>query len=209
MQEAENLLQEMSQNFARQLMDLKGNLSQSGLAELAMEVNGLAKQRLVLRYWIQQHHHVLPDENVLECLRLMMTTANTDKQPCIAWSNVEVRVFQGWLTILRQRPPIDSSWQAEWDGKSPLLLPDGSRLVVIADAEENGLKLRVSYRQGGERIFRHGQHQLLKKLMQSEFIPPWQRDVLPLIWRDNQLIAVGGTKLSCDSNRLRFELEKA
>jgi tRNA(Ile)-lysidine synthase len=56
----------------------------------------------------------------------------------------------------------------------------------------------VRFRQGGERFHpagRQGSHPL-KKLMQEWHIPPWQRDKVPLIYFNNELIAVVGYGVS-------------
>jgi tRNA(Ile)-lysidine synthase len=55
-------------------------------------------------------------------------------------------------------------------------------------------KLKVSFRQGGEKIKLPGRKGTrdLKKLMQEWNIPPWQRDRTPLVYYDEKLIAVVG-----------------
>lgn len=52
----------------------------------------------------------------------------------------------------------------------------------------------VRFRTGGERIKlpkRQGTHEL-KKLFQEWCIPPWQRNLVPLIYGDEKLVAVAG-----------------
>jgi tRNA(Ile)-lysidine synthase len=58
--------------------------------------------------------------------------------------------------------------------------------------------LRVGFREGGEKIKLHGHqhHKSLKTLWQEWAVPPWERDRIPLLFYDNELIAVVGYGLS-------------
>src|SRR5690606_41862337 len=53
--------------------------------------------------------------------------------------------------------------------------------------------IRVRYRQGGERCKPTGRahSQTLKKLLQDYRLEPWLRDQVPLVYSDEQLVAVG------------------
>ena len=52
----------------------------------------------------------------------------------------------------------------------------------------------VAPRQGGERLQLPGRagHHCLKKLYQAAAIPPWEREIRPLIYLDDRLAAVAG-----------------
>ena len=53
-------------------------------------------------------------------------------------------------------------------------------------------QLEVRFRQGGERCQlpgRKGRHEL-KKLFQQWQLPPWERDRMPLLFFEDQLVAV-------------------
>jgi len=58
--------------------------------------------------------------------------------------------------------------------------------------------VEVRFRQGGEKIRLPGRagHHSLKNLFQEAGIPPWERDVVPLIYLDGQLAAVGDLWIS-------------
>ena len=51
--------------------------------------------------------------------------------------------------------------------------------------------LEIRCRQGGE-SFSLGQTRSLKKWLQERHVPPWLRDRLPLIFLDDELVAVAG-----------------
>ena len=61
-------------------------------------------------------------------------------------------------------------------------------------------KVTIRYRQGGEKISlvgRKGQH-TLKNLFQEAAIPPWERDLIPLLYLGDELVAVADLWLSAE-----------
>jgi tRNA(Ile)-lysidine synthase len=60
--------------------------------------------------------------------------------------------------------------------------------------------LRVTLRRGGERIALGPRRpsQSVKHLLQEHGVPPWQRARLPLLWREDELWAVGDLLRSHD-----------
>jgi len=54
--------------------------------------------------------------------------------------------------------------------------------------------IQVRFRQGGELLRPAGrrEHHSLKHLFQEAGVPPWERARVPLIYRDDALIAVAG-----------------
>jgi tRNA(Ile)-lysidine synthase len=59
---------------------------------------------------------------------------------------------------------------------------------------DKGAKLEVGFRQGGEILQpagRAGRH-ALKKLFQEWSIPDWERSRIPLVYQDDDIIAVAG-----------------
>jgi len=77
-------------------------------------------------------------------------------------------------------------------------IPAGDSPDFRLDNQWRNKKLTVRFRQGGESFHPAGrQHsQRLKKLFQEAGIPPWERDVTPLIYANDELIAVSGHWLS-------------
>ena len=92
---------------------------------------------------------------------------------------------------------------SQWDMDEPLVIAGLGEMVctgqrvsegehLLAEKLLAGKTLKVNFRQGGEKIQpvgREGRHSL-KKLFQEEGIPPWERDRLPLLLLDDELIAV-------------------
>ena len=69
-------------------------------------------------------------------------------------------------------------------------------------------QVQVSFRHGGERFYssdRLGSHPL-KKLFQEWAVPPWQRNKIPLIFYQQELIAVAGYGVHADFAAKQNEL---
>ena len=88
-----------------------------------------------------------------------------------------------------------------WDGVKPLVLDSINQQLIMSNVKGKGLikdilgkELKVGFRKSGEKIKpagRSGTHSL-KKLFQEAEVPPWLRSRIPLIYLDNELIAVTG-----------------
>jgi tRNA(Ile)-lysidine synthase len=149
----------------------------------------------VLRLWLRElrldepaHFHIAELERQLH--------AAQDRAPCVTFAQTQVRRYRDLLYAMRARPPIPEGWETIWTG-APLDLPGGGRLT-LASANSSGLALRVCYRRGGERFKPAGcaHTRELRSLLQESGIPPWLRTRLPLIYADNDLLAVGDLFLS-------------
>jgi len=177
----------------------------------ALRELGEQRQRNLLRYWLRQLALPTPDHRQLEHIVRDGLTARRDRQPCIHWPGGEVRRYRDALYAMPPLTPHDARQHWVWrpcaNRYPPLALPGigtlvfqegvgvGVRAAALADAA-----LTVRFRQGGERFRpvgrRHGQE--LKKLWQEAGIPPWERERLPLIYRDRALLAVVGLGVVAD-----------
>jgi len=116
--------------------------------------------------------------------------AQDGQLPCIQWPGVEVHVWKNRLWALAARGKTPAPAELSWRGE-PLTLPDGGSLS-LEPAARLPIPLQVRWRSGGERIKPAGDRHTrdLRALFQSGAIPPWQRDVCPLLYDGDQLIAV-------------------
>ena len=194
-QQAENkrLLEELA------VMDLEGMNSEADCLSID-ELLKLSEPRVrnALRYWLDSRGFPLPSRDVLQQIILQIFQAESDRQPLISWANVEVRRFRGCLYAI---PAVshDASQQYDWHSRESLDIQSLQQTLVMREFDGRGLpaailneKLQVRFRQGGEKIRPAGRNasHSLKKLCQEADIPPWQRDRLPLIYLDGELIAV-------------------
>ncbi len=161
----------------------------------------VARQRNVLRYWIQRSGLPLPDSVHLQRILDEVISAAKDAAPRVAWSGAELRRYRNRLYLFPPLPPHDPAQFFEWSMERPLHLPDGKILRAVPALGQGirrslcqAAKVTVRFRQGGERCRPAGDayNRKLKKLLQDRGIPPWQRERLPLLYLDDKLAAVAG-----------------
>ncbi|MCW8923063.1 MAG: tRNA lysidine(34) synthetase TilS [Gammaproteobacteria bacterium] len=158
-----------------------------------------ARQLNVLRTWIHQCAHDAPTANVLQQVLQSVLPAADDACPEVCWGESEIRRYQGKLYCLK-RVEHDTSEEFDWNPGEKLVLKGLGIELSVELGISQGLKpelldkkLKIKFRQGGEKIQPAGRKNThsLKKLMQEAGIPPWERTRIPLIYLNDQLIAVG------------------
>ncbi|MFP5374188.1 MAG: tRNA lysidine(34) synthetase TilS, partial [Gammaproteobacteria bacterium] len=169
-----------------------------------------ARRARVLRRWIGTLGlPPLPAEGVAR-IEADLLPARPDAAAAFAWSGAVVRAWRGRLHAGRPRPPLPAGWQADWDGRRPLALPDGGVLALAAAGGDGvapeapagggagfGTTLRVHARRGGERIRLPGRahSHALKHVLQEAGIPPWERARLPLLSDDDGQVQAAGDRI--------------
>ncbi|WP_414493350.1 tRNA lysidine(34) synthetase TilS [Stenotrophomonas maltophilia] len=145
----------------------------------------------VLRAWVLGHAAAPLPATVLQQALEELLPADIDRQARVRWQDHVIQQWRGHAYLLPARlPSLPLGWQAAWDGRAPLPLPDGGQLSLLgASAFEQPLQVRA--RVGGERILLPGrQHShALKDCLQREHLAPWRRAQLPLIFDGPQLLA--------------------
>ena len=157
-----------------------------------------ARARL-LRRWI--HRLDLPPlpADGLRRIESELLPAAEDRVPHYDWSGARILRWNGHLHARQQVDdawPVD--WQRDWDGATPLALPDGSSLA-LEGAPRFDATVQVRTRVGGERIVLPGRthSHSLKHVLQERGLPPWQRTRLPLLFAaDGSLLAAGADILA-------------
>ncbi len=176
--------------------DETGTLSVSALLSLSR-----ARQRNLLRHWIHTAGFPLPDTRNLQRICDEVLPAAPDSTPLVHWRGAEVRRYRDDLFIMMPLPPAPTVKTIPWDLKAPLHLPQGAGKLLIRNKPGAGLAsgrllgrhVEVRFRTGGERCCpaRRRETHELKKLLQEQGIPPWERERLPLLFVDGQLAQAG------------------
>lgn len=160
-------------------------------------LSGIRKKN-VLRAWIKKNKLAMPDAQIIEKIIAEVIHANTDRNPCVKWKGGEIRRYRGYLYIMKLLPAHDVELSKRWNLDESLKLTSGYLKAV--SGKGSGIKkdmlsndiVEIRYRQGGEQIRPSGRVETheLKKLFQTQGILPWLRDRIPLIYHENELIAV-------------------
>jgi tRNA(Ile)-lysidine synthase len=182
---------------ARDLLQLvTGNFTNT-LSVEKLKTLDAAKQRLVLRAWIQAASFPLPPMKKLEALRHGMLQAGRDRMPSVTWCDVVVRRFRDDIFLLQQHVAHDTTRTYDWQLDTILRIEGHGELQAVrqtaAELRSDMTNLKVSFRQGGEavKLPRRGTR-TLKKLWQEWGVPTWLRDRLPLLYDQEMLVCIPG-----------------
>ena len=193
--EANELMIELAQQDLPLLLTQQNALSIACLLALSP-----ARQRNVLRYYIESLNFSLPSTTNLQRIIDEVCLAASDKTPLVSWTGVEVRRYQDdlyFMTPLSLHKAVETS---QCNGLEPVHLDTRDTLtwqMVIGQglsSQTLSRGLTIRFRCGGEQIVLAGQqqHKSLKHLFQQWQVPTWQRDRIPLIYCEDVLIAVVG-----------------
>ena len=205
-----------SAQLCRMAADYIGDAAQTALTTLRRDADTLdvlgwlalpeASRAPVLDAWLHARSLAAPPDASRAELVKQAASASEDSTPVIAWPGAEVRIWDGRLhaTPPLALPPTD--WHAQWNG-APIELPQdcGELRLESTDPESthaanapHDLPLMVRFRRGGERIKPAGDPHTreLHDLFQQARMPPWLRVRCPLIYENDELIAVADLWIS-------------
>ena len=207
--EASALLDELAADDVRRSI-IADRLQVSALRQLTA-----ARGKNLLRHYILSKGAPLPDSTRLQEIWEQLRLAKTDANLSVTWQNWQVRCYRQAVYVLPIQP-VQADWQIEWHGESSLILPDGIGRIEVKQIVGQGISLQklqqgkvfVRNRRGGEAgiLMAGGHHQTLKKLFQAFAVPPWQRQFMPLVFCDSQLVAVADLIVATDFQVAATEL---
>lgn len=165
-----------------------------------LPLNELSSLKNALRWWIRQQGFQVPSAKVLQEIITQLLPAAQDAEACVRWSQVELRKYRDKLYILAALQPHSPAQNISWDLQQPLTIESVGVILTRDQLDSAGLRLhhierlQVRFRQGGESLRPRGRdcEKTLKALFQEQAIPPWQRDRIPLLYHNEQLIYVYG-----------------
>ena len=159
------------------------------------------RQRALLRWWVQREGLPRPGAARLESLRGQLVGAAPDRNPHVAWPGGEVRRWRGEAWALAPVPAMDPEAVYDWtDTARPLDLPhrriQPEALTAITGTTDPASQVQIRFRQGGERLQRQNGHGsvALKRWLADNGVPPWERDRIPLVCVDGELIGAIGIR---------------
>lgn len=174
-----------------------GTLAVAGLQALSP-----ARARAALRLWIERLGLPLPPAARLDTVLRDLLPARRDAEPCVCWPGAEMHRFRERLHVFAPLPALPDALCLDWPPEGGEISIAGLGTLVWQPASGAGLdaarlagrRVTLRLRQGGERFRPAGRRhaQELKKLLQAAGIAPWLRARLPLLYIDEELVAVAG-----------------
>ena len=157
------------------------------------------RRRNVLRHSIVRLGLPMPDTRQMKELIRALDVRRRDAGTRVRWPDGEARIYRDRLYLLEPLPaPSPPGYSGEvsldrpWSGpEGRVRLVSGSEQGLPATWAEEGFSVR--FREGGERFRPMGRphSRPLKKWLQEAGVPPWLRARIPLLYREDALVAVG------------------
>jgi tRNA(Ile)-lysidine synthase len=203
-QKAQSILIELA---AQDLQNLNLQAERHGVSIDWRELKLLSEERRnnLIRYWCDCHKFSLPDAQQLQQIQQQFFSQNAMLTSAVVqWGDCQLRQFNQRLYLM----PLLAVFENQearflWNIDEPLSLDGVGKLAIkkIADKEKSGIDpqkisgeaFQIRWRQGGERCTPVGRSssQTVKKLLQEYKLETWLRDRVPLIYDNNELVAVG------------------
>ena len=180
-------------------IDLSSCESGAGLSIKQMKRLSRVRQSNLLRSWIQRGGFVLPADKILQRVLDEVLDCVVDASPLVQWPGAEIRRYRDLIFVMPPLPEVPSFCPCEWRPGQSLQLDNPAGLLTATLGNGTGLhsrlqtqKFEIRFRRGGEAVqpASRGQTHSLKKLLQEKGIPAWERERLPLLYVDGQLVAV-------------------
>lgn len=171
---------------------LKNTLSIQVIKQLS-----LSQQHNVIRFWLRQLQFSLPSQVKLKEI-IQIFSVKSDSNPLISWDNIEIRRYQDLLYAMPKLcfPQKDQILYIQDTTPVDLVCIQKQLIWQTTDYGIDIQMLRkgfmIKFRQGGEKCKLAGNKYVkpVKQIFQEKHIPPWERQYLPFLYQNNQLVAI-------------------
>lgn len=184
---------------------------QSGLRLSALQGQSRSLQSALLRAWLQyinssigvKRAFPLPSRAQLDEIIDSVIPARSDANPQLSWHNVSVRRFRERLYLVPQCPDI-SQLMMDIRLDECIYLPEGAGQLELSSQFKAGAlalrrptsdeRVRIGFSASGatlKPVARQGSRKL-KKLYQEYQVPSWMRTRLPIVYYNEQIVAIAG-----------------
>ncbi|TRW96367.1 tRNA lysidine(34) synthetase TilS [Candidatus Methylobacter oryzae] len=166
-------------------------------------------QQLIIRHWFRYLGLKMPSQARIERILSQVVAAAGDRDPVLSGQDCSIRRYRDKLYCLVDVSGTEpkASGGCVWPKGQTSIKITGDRVLSCVESAKGiererwqTAKVEIRFRRGGEKIRlpgREGRH-ALKNLFQEAGIPPWERDVMPLVYLDDELAAVGDKWISAE-----------
>jgi tRNA(Ile)-lysidine synthase len=184
-----------------------------------------ARAKNLIRWWLTTQHAsssqvLMPSAEVLEQIfNQLLNTQSDAKVKIKVGLDLFVQKYLAFAYLVTERPEIPP-YNILWQGESEVVVSEHVRLTFnkqqgagLSLKKLEHVKLRVKNREGGERLKPDlgRPSRTIKRILQENDIPPWQRERLPLVFMDERLVAVPNlvvdAELKASSNELGLVIQ--
>ena len=153
----------------------------------------------LIRWWLEKNQQKMPSQKIMDQIYNQIISAKKDAQINIHISSkMSVRAYKDFLWLVKIKKE-KNSFDLIWKGEEVFELPGSGKLLFkpclgkgISLDKVGSSVLRIQNRKGGERFKpeRNQPTRTLKYLLQKINMPPWERELLPIIYSEDMLVAV-------------------
>ncbi len=199
---ADKVLLDVADNYLQSAMNGSKNRLQ---IDSVLSVSGEIRN-LMLRRWLQYQQVLMPSAEFLHRIYSEVIKAKADADPCLVLQGHQIRRFNGYLYCINEQDLLTEK-ECDWSGEKQQLHRANGYCLRRIQARQgipverwHAATVTVKVRQGGEVLSLPGRrgHHRLKKLFQENKFPVWLRDVVPLIYLNDKLAAVGDLWVGAD-----------
>ncbi len=199
--DAQSILDQAAQADADQCKIPGMSLFSTGTVLSLSELKRLnpARQCNLIRHWTRAQGLREPNRKLLVHLLRSILGGQTFYFELNGLSGYRICLYDSRLYVCPSREIARQSGEIEWEPHRTITVNQLALRIAPAAGDTRAPaksagpdKLTIRFRKGGERIVLPGRaHSAsLKKLLQQQRIPPWERSQLPLVFADDELIAV-------------------
>lgn len=185
-----------------------------GIEQRELNAVSIDAAMIKLRSWLRGQGCSMPDQLLLAEFVRQLRESAAAASPRLSNGNFELQRYRNRIYLLPEFVQYGGPDGDEADISLAIgeecPMPGSGKLTLAPTVATAGLRLNkqdrltICWRQGGERCRPVGRaySQRLKKLLQEFLVPPWWRERIPLLYLNDELLAVGGLWL-CESSRLQ------
>ena len=178
-------------------LDGSGAIDEAGLSRERLAALPPERARNLMRWYLRGEGLRSPTRARLADILRQVLAAADDARIRIAQDGAEIGRHRGRIAV---HAPTGDAFVRAWSGETEVTLPGGvlafepARGAGVAAAKLSHAAVTLRSRAGGERIRLAADRptRAVKKLLQEAAMPAWERQSLPLVWSDDQLVAVPG-----------------
>ncbi len=164
-----------------------------------------ARGKNLLRYFLAMRGAPIPDSTRLAEMLRQLCAAGADAQPCVSWAGWQLRCYREHAYVLPEALPA-CDFSVTWQGEVEIALPASHGVLSFEPVTGLGIsrhkleqaRLEIRPRHGSESIQPGAArpHRSLRNLLQEHGVPPWQRELLPLLFCGDELVCVPGVAIA-------------
>jgi len=189
--EAGQLLDQLAQ------IDCRGVVDGERLRVAGLKALGQARAANLLRFFLLARGLAAPAARHLDEILRQLCAGRQDADPLLNLGQVCLRRFKGWIELAPLPKVNTQATVVRWAGQAQLALPNGGEVRVRATRGQGvsaeklaGGPVTIRWRRGGERMRLDSTRpsRTLKNLLQEARIPSWQRERMPLLYLNDELV---------------------